>query len=233
MILAHYELNNPIIFQEGIVNVLVVENPIQMSKFIIELISQSNGVDGGFELSAKNESLPISNKVTLVTDVFSIDLNERDFLNKLYMKMKMDALSEDMFLDTNAILAEIERHFEKIMLRQNPQLESSVPDLQSLFKSLNIRHAVPETTLEKICDYIDLCSEYRKTVLFIFLNIKSFLDETEIQNLYLHSSYRKYNLLLIENKQYSHIKGEIIRIIDKDLCEFQISDDNDIFWDAV
>ena len=231
MFLSHYEFDSPLSFDEGFIPALVIENPRYMTKFLNELLNQSNKGEGGFELYENDVPISISDKVEIVINPFSANVNEREILNKLYAVMKKDALDEEFFLDTNSFLSEIEVNMKKIMMRQSVSLDSDTPDIIGFFKLLGVCFAVPDSLLEKICDYIDICSEYLKTRLFIFVNLKSFLNESEIIQLYNHSKYHKTRILMIEGRQSTFLENETVRVIDEDLCEIPISGckDNDIY----
>ena len=231
MLLSHYEFDSPLAFDEGSIPVLVIENQNRMTKFVGELLNQSNKGEGGFELFENDVTVSISDKVEIIINPFSANVNERDILNKLYAVMKKDALDEELFLDTNTFLSEIEMNVKKIMVRQINPLDSDTPDIIGLFKLLGICFVVPDSLLEKICDYIDICSEYLKTRLFIFVNLKSFLNESEMIQLYNHSNYHKTHILMIESRQSSILENEVARVIDEALCEIPISGckDNDIY----
>jgi len=231
LVLSNYELNDPIEFEEGHVNVLVIENPDYMSKIIKELLSQSDGVDGGFELFENNASIKISENLSIIVDPFSININERDILNKLYSIMKKDALDEELYLTTNTFLSEIENNIKKIMERQPNLLESDIPDIVGLFKLLNVHFIVSDSLIERICDYVDISSKYRKIKLFVFVNLKSFLSVSEMIQLYAHLNYHKIHILLIENRQSPSIECEIARIVDTNLCEIPIFTQNDMYKD--
>lgn len=230
MILAHYEFEKPIMFQDGIINVLIIENSKYMTKIIKEFLYQLDG-NSGFKLYENDTSLSISDFVDVIINPFSINLNERDILNKLYISMKKDALDEELYLSTNSFISEIESNIHKIAERQQNLLELDTPDLISLFKGMNIRFSISESLVENICNYIDICSEYRKVKLFIFVNLKSFLTDSEITQLYTHLNYNKKNVLFIENQQKPIMEFEIIRIIDENLCEIPVMghNDNDIY----
>jgi len=231
MLLSHYEFDSPLKFDEGSIPILIIENPSYMTKFIGELLSQSNKGEGGFELFENDVSVSISDKVEIIINPFSANVNEREILNKLYAVMKKDALDEELFLDTNTFLSDIETNVKKIMARQSIPLDSDTPDIIGLFKLLGVCFVVPDSLLEKICDYIDICSEYLKTKLFIFVNLKSFLNESEIIQLYNHLNYHKTHILMIESSQSNTLENESIRVIDEALCEISISGckDNDIY----
>ena len=231
MLLSHYELNGPIEFKDGIVNVLVVEKPNYMAKWVGELFGQLDKKEGSFELFDNDAAISIPDNIMLIVNPFSANVNERDVLNKLYAAMKKDALGEDLYLNTNAFLSEIESNIRIFIERQPFLLESDTPDISGLFKLLGIRFAASDSLLEKICDYVDICSEFLKIKLFVCVNLKSFLDESEIIRFYSHINYHKKNILMIENVQRVVTKNEIIRIIDNDLCEIPVLEykGNDIY----
>jgi CRISPR-associated protein Csn2 len=227
--LAHYDLNDPIQFTDGSINVVVIENQRLMRKLVEDLLTQSGGSDGGFSLAENGESISISGKVEVIVDPFSADINERNLLNKMFARMKKDSLDDEMYMSTNALLSEISTSIQKIMDRQSIQLECDDPDIGDLFKMMGVRFITSELLTERLCDYIDVCSEYRGTRLFVFVNLRSFLDKAEIKDLYVHSLYHKNRILLIENKQHVAIDCETVRIIDENLCEIPVSGVNDIY----
>ena len=219
MMLSHYHLGNPLSFDGTNINVLVIENHGMLAEVIQELSSQIFGNPGKFYLSDKGVEVSISEKVVLVVDPFSTELNERDILNKLYAKMKSDALSEELYSSTCTILAEIEKKVQELMSIQSAMLESSSPDIVAVFRSMNVAFSPSESLLERLCDYVDVCSEYRKIALFVLVNIKSYLCEEDIELFYSHLLYNKRNVLLLERCESPLHPQEKVIIIDDDLCE--------------
>jgi len=166
--LSHYCLNNPLSFDGSAVNVLVIENRRMLTEIIQELSSQMSGNPGKFYLSDKETEISISGKIDMIIDPFSMELNERDLLNKLYAKMKSDALGEELYNSTYEVLAEVEKKVQRLMNRQPVMLESSELDMIAVLRSMNVVFACSESLLERLCDYLDVCSEYRKIALFVF-----------------------------------------------------------------
>ena len=196
-----------------------------MSKLVFDLIAQHDDIEGGFTLWDNGNAISLHKISDIIVDPFSANINRRDILTQLYSVMKQDALGEDMYMHTNKLLSETESGFRKIIDRQDPSIVSDSPDIIGMFKLLNIRFEVSDSLLSRICDYMDACHEYLKTRLFIFVNLKSFISESELVRLYNHSSYRKHILLLFENRQSKTIETEIIRVIDESLCEIRFSDE--------
>jgi CRISPR-associated protein Csn2 len=224
--LGHYDLGSPIELSEDRASVLIVENPRLMSRLIADLIVQRDGSEGGFALWDGGESVPLDKAMEVVFDPFSADVNKREILAKLYGRMKGDALGEDLYMHTNGLLSEIEAGLRRIIDDNGSNLESDSPDIVGLFKLANVRFAVSESLLERLCDYMDACHGYLGARIFVFVNLKSFLSEQEMLKMYEHSRYHKHVLLLIENRQSWSSGEETTRIIDSDLCEIGFSEDD-------
>ena len=162
-------------------------------------------------------------------DPFSLTLNDRDIINKLYSKIKADALGEEQYSSINALLSEIEKGIQQLINRQPILLECSDVDIVALLKSMNVSFAPSESLLEHICDYVDVCSEYRKIELFVFVNIKSYLCEGDVELFFSHLAYKKRNVLLLERcESYPHPREKVV-IIDEDLCEIYRTEDDALY----
>lgn len=73
---------------------------------------------------------------------------------------------------------------------------------------------------EKLLQYMKVSRELLGKKLFFFINLKSFLDTSELENFYQTILYEKHNILLIEGFQRETPREcEIFKIIDKALCE--------------
>ena len=75
-----------------------------------------------------------------------------------------------------------------------------------------------QSILERIIEYIKISSNLLKQNIFVFLNLKLFLTEQEIEELYKECFYRKVHLILIEAIYHTKKIEEKICIIDKDKC---------------
>jgi len=225
MMLSHYHFNDPLSFDGNAINILVVENRRMFSEIIQELLSQISGDAGKFYLSNKGTEIPIPGKVDIIIDPFSTELNERDILNKLYANMKTDALGEEQYSSTNKALAEMGKMTQELMNRQPVVLESSDLDIIAVLRSMNVIFSTPESLLERLCDYLDVCSEYRKIALFVFVNLKSYLCEEDLKLFYSHIVYNKRSVLLLERCESPSHPQEKVTIIDNDLCEICTYDD--------
>ena len=100
------------------------------------------------------------------------------------------------------------------------ELEPERLSMSSLLKSTGIilKEDYPDLA-EKILVYMDLMSENGLASVFVFVNLRFFLDDTAIE-LFTESCCRKeHNILLVDNKVYKKLSREERLLIDNDLCE--------------
>jgi CRISPR-associated protein Csn2 len=224
MKLSHSTLEFPISFEDGTINVLVVENSRQMSEYLSELKMQIDGFDGKFVLSEVDRLVTISDAVDLIIDPFSLNPNSREVINSIYGILSNESKDEAHYIETNSMLASIESYIIGMLNEQDNLLKATDEiNMTNLLKSLGVKFVVSdETLLESICDYMSVTMKYTKIKLFIFVNLKSYLDHEDISMLYDHISYQKLNVLFIERFEEPTLKREKITIIDEDLCEIHM-----------
>ncbi len=210
---------------EGKVTVLAVENPSQFSAYLQELNSQINGANGQFALFDGNDSLPLSS-IKLVFDPFNLDINSKDIQTGVITKVKALLNSENYYLRMQELISEIDSFSFEILSEIDPELVSSEQDASSLAKLFSpyfIKDS--DSILEAICQYISIASIFTKTRVFAFINLKTFLNEKQLELFFKHVVYTKVLILLFESTPYP--SSEYIRetIIDNDLCEISEKSD--------
>lgn len=218
---VHPLLEKPLELSENSVNVLVIENQKIFSSLITELLEQKSGCDGEFVLSQELKELSIEKNVEIILEPFSLDLNNRRILNRLYAKLSEIAVNEEFYLAYNGISTRIFAFVEKLAQKAENRLTYGESiDAASLFKMVDLKLEIDhESLVEKIDDYMSVVQEFLGISAFIFVNLKKFLTAENLLELYQSSSYNKYRLLLFENSIDEKIlPGEKTYIIDKDLC---------------
>ena len=194
MKLAYPEIESVINFNKGTFPSLVIENPCLFYRFINELHCQSCGEDGSIVLS----------------------IDEKPILSK----MEKQAMSQEFYERSQQILGNIEKLIYDLAFQNDLELEPERLSMSSLLKSTGIilKENYPDLA-EKILVYMDLMSENGLASVFVFVNLRSFLDDTAIE-LFTESCCRKeHNILLVDNKVYKKLSREERLLIDNDLCE--------------
>ena len=221
MRLSYSIFETPIIFMENKVNILIIENQNAFSKFIISLVKACEGEENSIVLSKHFEEVKLGKVADVVTDIVSLDSNNKKILTKMYNKLNEIAFQESNYTMTLDIISKINKYL--FALTQDLPCSISFDDnieLAMLFKSVSLRiYNESKNILEKLCDYIEIMNEFCQTELFVFVNLKSFLSSKELEEFYKFIKYKKVKILIIENILREKLENEIVKIIDNDLCD--------------
>ena len=213
---------NELIFNNNI-NVLIISNK-ECFLHVLECINSKNqGLENNeiFLLDSENNELNMEKNILILFDVFNIEYNSKKFLNKIYdivsnnIKLKNDFIIEELiFKLRNYIIEEInELPFEFLM-----KDEVDILDILKLF-SLKIDSQSYTTILERIELVIDMLSIIQPDTLLIIPNLKLYMSDEEIIELYKYSLYNNINLLVVEKKFNNKLKYENVLLIDENLEE--------------
>ncbi|MEG0282977.1 MAG: type II-A CRISPR-associated protein Csn2 [Clostridia bacterium] len=212
---------------ENMINVLEIEDKNFIKKFITELnICINNNIETeNIILEENNEVLKLSNNLMLIFDIFNIDFNSKNILNKLYVKA-----NELVNLD-DKIDEEFQMLIQKLIMYISEKLNEFPFDcvlnrdivFKDLLKTFSVKinaeqYYLPE---EKIMFLIDLVSEFRITNVLVFINIKNYFEKDILEEIYKYSVSKEVKLLLIENRISSEtLKYEKKLYIDADFDDF-------------
>lgn len=214
------DLFRPIEFKEGRFESLVVENAQLLRKIVSDLLTQIDGGAGSAVLSIDNSQISISKYADLTTSIVPFELNRKSLLNKILASMEKNATSPQLFARTQGLLADIERYISDLSFEEIGEVECDKLSVMSLLKAVGIRlYEERETTLEKLYNYMELVREYDRDKLFIFVNMRSFFGDLEMERFVETVISHKYKLLLIDGTCRMLLSGENRITIDEDLCE--------------
>lgn len=213
---------NELIFNNNI-NVLIISNK-ECFLHVLECINSKNqGLENNeiFLLDSENNELDMEKNILILFDVFNIEYNSKKFLNKIYdivsnnIKLKNDFIIEELiFKLRNYIIEEInELPFEFLM-----KDEVDILDILKLF-SLKIDSRSYTTILERIELVIDMLSIIQPDTLLIIPNLKLYMSDEEIIELYKYSLYNNINLLVVEQKFNNKLEYENVLLIDENFEE--------------
>ena len=71
---------------------------------------------------------------------------------------------------------------------------------------------------ERLLEYVKVLKSLCGVRLLVFVNVKNYLSETQIKELYKTVFYYKVNLLLVEAHQGKNLECEKNQLIDEDMC---------------
>lgn len=212
MKLVNSKYNLDIEFEENISNTLVLENKQHMIDVIQNLILQLKGDEGDFVLSAE-KNVKFDKVVEFIANPFEIDFNNKKIVTKLFEQLiavASECVEEYNFINGKIVgtLDDICSKIEYYNVEYNLEYE-----WKSIFKLYNVRIVENYNSLcEKIEEYVKVLADILHIKLLIFLNIKEYLTEEEIDNLQKICFYKKIFLLLIESEERFVLDNEKTRV---------------------
>ena len=221
MILVHPELSRAIIDDTVDYTEWIIEAAESFATFVYELKNQCDGIDGRYVLSDADKELGISKNMDIVFDIFSIDINSKKIINKLYEEMQQVAYSEKVYVKTQEIAQSIQRYILELEQETDYILTFTEDvDWMAIFKALRVQHEViEEDYFEKLIRYIKVATVVMKYKIFVFVNLRSYLSDLQMQKLIQEAIYQEVKLIFVENYVKDCMEGGSRYIIDRDQCE--------------
>ena len=210
----------PICFEENILNTVVIENQKFFREVIEDIRRQADKYEGDIVFSIRDVPQDFSGNVEIISEFLELDINCKNLIGRVQSLMEKTALDERHYMETQKILSSIEHYVQKLSFSCPCDVECSKLTVANLIKMTGLHFsAVYNTPIEKLVDYMSLVRELEKDKLFIFVNMRSWFTEEEIVLFVNTVMAHKYQILLIDNCEYSKLPSERRVIIDRDLCE--------------
>ena len=220
MKLAHPDINNNIIIEDGEVFELIIENHSLFYSLITDLALQMQKADGRAILSKENKPVSISSNVELITDYAFFDLNQKTLLTRILSHLEKRALDADYYLKQQELLSKIECLINDLLLEFSCDMEITTLSMASLLKASGLKIIDDYKNLEeKLTAYMELTDEFMGDRLYILVNLKSYLSHKSLDLLLKDASSHNRKILLIDNHSEIVNKANKYLVIDEDLCE--------------
>lgn len=208
-------------FIENTVNIMIIENQVEFRRLVQELGAQSNGEDGRFVLSDNDKTLKISDNVVMIIDPFSISVNNKKILDKIYSKMLTEIETSELYLCKDKINFKLIELLEEVVQKVDYNIEYETEiDFKSIFKLMNVKLEEASEPVEKIVHFMKAYVEILGYKIFIFVNLFSYLSDEELLSIEKYANYNKIRIMFIESNNNRHVFANSKNyVIDKDLCE--------------
>lgn len=221
MKLVHPDISTILNTDDAGVQTIVIENPIFMRAFVQDIISQINGLSGKLVLSKNDRPIEFSKNAELIQDVVGFDINQKSLLTKIINSLEKESRLPGNDYQSQHILQEIELFIDQLAFSFPCNISYSKLGMGMLLKSVGIQLQDDyDNILERIIDYMELVREFDKDKLFITLNLRSFISDTECKMFIETLVSHELNLIMIEGYDHTMLEGEKRLTIDQDLCEF-------------
>ena len=199
---------------------LVIENQQIFSNIISDIYYQINGGSGKFVLSDNNTPLDLKKNVELVTQIIPFEINQRELLNKLYAELKNISVDGNNYQLTQQLFSDISSYVYILTEDLENDISVDVPqDINGILKMFGIRFTEHDTELtDKILEYMIAVNKFKGGRVFAFVNLRSYLTDSQIKLLYKDILLRKMTVICIESSDHKHLPNTKTIIIDKDMC---------------
>lgn len=218
MKLVHPDLSAS--FTEEHINILVVENPASFREFCKGL---RDGDDGGFVLSDGDKTLDLNKCGLIISDPTDILLDNKRIADKL--RNEFAEIVENNYLsEYTKIVEQISALFDKVNSECSIGAEwSDGFSVGSLVKALGVTPASEDNGfLDNLITYITAYVNLLGVRFVAFVNLKSYLTESERVEFYKFLRYNGILALSVESFNLPKSDGEFIVVIDNDLCEIVV-----------
>ena len=221
MKLVHSELSGELLKDKTIFTEWIIESPELFVRYLQELYGQYAKCEGKFVLSQDIKELDISKYVEIITDPFAVDLNGRKIINKLYTELNELSKTEMMYTKTLQLAQHIQEYLLDLESNTNHILQfNSEMDVTGLLKTMDVKiEDYTEKFFERLVCYIKNVIGVLSVKVFVFINLRSYLTDNQMEELIQEITYQEVHALFIENQERTCLKGGIRYIIDKDGCE--------------
>lgn len=220
MKLMEREIGLEIELKENKVSVIVIENTTIRLSLVEELYAQITGNDGNWVLVENEKEYDLAKNIDFILEPFTLQLNNRKVKTKLVQDLKV--IAEEYFyiqgLEVYSLMCNyLENVLEKVSypLKYKEEWNSS-----ELFKMFNVElEEECENGYDKLFNYVKLVNQVCGTKIFVMLNMKQYLSENQLSELYKLSQYCKIQLVLIEfNASNPKLECEDVYVLDNDRC---------------
>ena len=205
---------------EGEIFLLAIENQHLFRDFLEDLYAGAEGVEVKTVLSQNNAPIPIRGNIDIRANFAPFEINTRHLLAAITSQLEKKAVDEENYLKTAEIIHSAEKYAEELCFDFPFRAECNITP-QSFVKGLHVTAADDaETDIERIFQYMELVMHFSAHKLFVFVNFRSFFDDSDLIELYKYVKSKQMRILLLESTGRKSICGIKQIIIDSDLCEF-------------
>ncbi|HHX68349.1 MAG TPA: type II-A CRISPR-associated protein Csn2 [Gallicola sp.] len=227
MMFRIFSLDNDIVLDKHYINVLEVHDKSFAVKIIKKLICEEDIYDDEFLiLLDKDKEINLQKNSIVITDLFSINFNDKKITNKLYSlledEIKMD---ESFYIELNEINQLISNLLKDKINQSNFDLELEQElKIKGLLKHYNVKISQnkEDNSLNDLFNYLDLIIELNLCKIIFVVNLKSYLNDEQLKEAYKYFLYKKVNILLIETNKYEKLANEKKLIIDEFFDDYYV-----------
>lgn len=210
----------PLCFSENILQTLVIENQKLFRALVLDMQQQIAKYKGKIVLSEEDEPIPMAGNAEVLHSFLDLDINQKSLLTKVQTILEKTALDETHYMETQELLYAIERYINTLSMACPAVIECGKLTVTNVLKMAGIHfYESPSEPMENLLEYMTLVRVLDKEKLFVFVNMRSWFSDAEMEQFVNTVLSHKFTILLLDNREYPRLPNEKRTIIDQDLCE--------------
>ncbi len=220
MTFTYPDIERPFDCAKDYINTLAVENESFLHRLMEDIGGQLSGLDGRALVSKNGKIQNFAKSVVLLDSFVLFDINQKPLLNRVAAALEKTAMLAEFYERSAEVLSLLESYLFDLSFGYPCDIVFPKLSIPALIKAAGVQIETDQSSLcAKVLDYMELIEEFDGQKLFVTLNLRAFVSETEIEN-FMHTALgRGCYLLMIENRDYRRLSIEKRLVIDEDLCE--------------
>ncbi len=218
MMYAYKYLNDAVSFEEGKIQVLVIENKKIFRQALRSFYDDT--IEELFTFSENFEPFDFSKRGYFIPDPMNLDFQNKKLSNKITSVIGQTAIDE-YYDDLRSIQSALFELFGKINQIYDYEYDSDIDiEFQSILKLLHFNiDTSSRGAAELLVTYIIKLNKYLKFDLFVINGLYDYFDFEEIENICETLAYYHINILILSSSKPERISEyERLNILDADLC---------------
>ena len=208
-------------FSSEYVSTLVIENKHYFRSLLSDIYGQVNGESGKSVLSEKVKILDFSKYSEFIDGIIGFDINRKTLVGKISSAIEKLAMNDVYYQQSAELLSVVEAYINSLCMDLTGNISSSKINIPAIIKMAGIcinddYNSIPE----KLIDYMELVREYDRDKLFIFVNMRSYFDDSTMEDFFATVIDHEFKIFLIDSCSEKRLPNEKRLTIDEDLCEF-------------
>ncbi len=218
-------LDNAILLDDEIIPIIEIENKAYFYRIVNDLYSLMNNerISSIKFFDESSKEILYGGKIQVFLNFFDFEFDSKKYINGLlqYIVNELtDADRENIVKNFN----KLKQVYKKILNGIDiPVVLNVDSNIDSINKIMKIGISSRESLLENLLLIIDLERELKINKILFFVNLKQYLLEEELKELYKYSLYSQVKIVLIDSQCYG-VTNEYEKklIIDNNLDEFML-----------
>ena len=213
--------DNLIEFDYEYINVIEIENKNYFYRFVQDVNLLLNNLCDEIHFFENINELNMSDKISVYVDYFNFNFyNKKNLISKYIVDNISDLEKSNLLKYYNKFY----NYYLKVL--NNIEIPLNIDEdinIDNIIKNMKSIIKIKQTLLDNLLLLIDVEKILKNNKIIFFINLKQYLSNNELIELYKYSIYNQIHICLIDSQSYKRkLKYEKKLNIDEDLEEFMI-----------